>query len=171
LQLHATCNCLWLDLEIFVITRPNFNYFGHSHTYDATIEIFILLVGWILGLFSSISRLICPINHNNHQITYILKVFYNDIVLYFNVCIEIIFMIYLCVCICMHIVHIMNLEINIWTLKFVIQIWNLIFHFLKTLFEFDFFQLNIIFFYLNFKSLIDLKFDIWILNYYCQMQK
>jgi hypothetical protein len=30
-----------------VTTRSNFNYFGHSHNYDATIRNFILLVGLI----------------------------------------------------------------------------------------------------------------------------
>jgi hypothetical protein len=64
--------------KVFATTRPSFNYFGHSHNYDATIENFILLVGWILGLFSFINSLICPINHNNHQISCILKVFYGD---------------------------------------------------------------------------------------------
>ncbi len=44
---HATCNHLRLHLGIFLITKPNFNYFGHSHNYDATIGNFILLVGWI----------------------------------------------------------------------------------------------------------------------------
>jgi len=38
--------------------------------------------------------LICPISRNNHQISHILKVFYNDIGVYFYVCIKIIFMIY-----------------------------------------------------------------------------
>ncbi len=72
-------------------TRPNFNYFGHSHNYDATIRNFILLVRSILHLFSSINRLICPINRNNHQISWILKVFYTDIGVYFNVCTKIIY--------------------------------------------------------------------------------
>ncbi len=74
------------DLQSFVSkfgniasTRPNFNYFSHSHNYDATIKIFILLVGLILHSFSSINRLICHISHNSHQISCILKVFYNDI--------------------------------------------------------------------------------------------
>jgi hypothetical protein len=66
-------------LKIFITTRPNFNYFGNFHNYDATIKIFILLVRSILHLFSSINRLICPISRNNHQINYILKLFYNDI--------------------------------------------------------------------------------------------
>jgi hypothetical protein len=70
---------------------PNLNYFGHFHNYDATIKNFILLVGSILHLFSSINRLICPINRNSCQISYILKVFYNDIGVYFNVCIKIIY--------------------------------------------------------------------------------
>ncbi len=81
-------------LEIFVITRPNFNYFGHFHNYDATIEIFILLLGWILDLFSSINRLICPINRNSHQINHILKVLYGDIEVYFYICIKITFIIW-----------------------------------------------------------------------------
>ncbi len=84
----TTCNLyhLWLDLGTFATTSPNFNYFGHFHNYNATIEIFILLVGSILHLFSSINGWIVLINHNNHQISYILKVFYNDIGVYFNVC-------------------------------------------------------------------------------------
>jgi hypothetical protein len=72
--------------------RPNFNYFDHSHNYDATIKNFILLVESILDLFSSINKFICPINHNSHQISCILKVFYNDIAVYFYVCINIIYM-------------------------------------------------------------------------------
>jgi hypothetical protein len=78
-------------------TRPNFNYFGHCHNYDATIRNFILLVGSILHLFSSINRLICPINCNNHQISCILKVFYNDIGVYFNVCTKIIYIYIICI--------------------------------------------------------------------------
>ncbi len=104
-----TCNCLRLDLEIFATTRPNFNYFGHSFNYDATMKIFILLVGSILNLFSSINKLICPISDNSHQISYILKVFYNDIKVYFNVYTKIIYII----CKLIYIVHIMNLKINI----------------------------------------------------------
>ncbi len=67
------------DLKSFAIrfgniatTRPNFNYFCHSHNYDATIRNFILLVGLILHLFSSINRLIYPICRNSHKISYIL---------------------------------------------------------------------------------------------------
>ncbi len=48
--------------------------------------------GSILHSFSSINRLICPISRNNHQISYILKVFYNDVQVYFNVCTKIIYM-------------------------------------------------------------------------------
>jgi hypothetical protein len=51
----------------------------------------ILLVASILHLFSSINRLICPISCNSHQISCILKVFYNDIGVYFNVCTKIIY--------------------------------------------------------------------------------
>jgi hypothetical protein len=46
------------------------------------------LFGLILHLFSSMNRLIRPISRNSHQISCILKVFYNDIGVYFNVCIK-----------------------------------------------------------------------------------
>jgi len=45
----------------------------------------------------------------------------------------------------MYIVHIMNPKINIWILKFFIQIWKLLFQMFKTLFEFENFDLNMIF--------------------------
>ncbi len=77
--------------ENIATTRPNFNYFGHFHNYDATIRNFILLVGLILHLFSSINRLIYPISRNSHQINCILKVFYNYIGVYFNRCTKIIY--------------------------------------------------------------------------------
>jgi hypothetical protein len=93
LQLHVTYSCLQLSLGIFTTIKSNFNYFGHFYDYDATIRNFILSVWWFLNLFSSIHRLICCINHNSHQISRILKVFYNDIGVYFYVCIKIIFMI------------------------------------------------------------------------------
>jgi hypothetical protein len=130
-------------MRIFATTRPTFNYFGHFHNYDATIKNFILLVTSILHLFSSINRLICPISRNSHQISYILKVFYNDIGVYFNVCTKMIY-IYI-ICIHMYIVHKMNRKINIWTLNFFIQIWKLLFQLFKTLFEFENFDLNMIF--------------------------
>jgi hypothetical protein len=94
LQLHANWSHLWLNLGVFVITTPNFNYFGHSHNYDATIENFILLVGWILDLFSSINTLICPISR-------ILNVFYSNIRAYLYICIKIIYIyVGVCVCVC-----------------------------------------------------------------------
>jgi hypothetical protein len=77
--------------ENIATTRPNFNYFGHFHNYDATIKIFILLVGLILHLFPSINRLIYPISCNSHQISCILKVFYNDIGVYLNICTKFIY--------------------------------------------------------------------------------
>ncbi len=49
-----------------------------------------------------------PTMNASHQISCILKVFYNDIGVYFNVCTKIIY-----ICIHMYIVHIMNLKINI----------------------------------------------------------
>jgi hypothetical protein len=117
---------------------------------------FILLVTSNLHLFSSINRLVCPISCNSHQINYILKVFYNDIRVYFNVYTKIIHYI---ICIHMYIVHIMNLKINIWTLNFFIQIWKLLFQLFKTLFEFEIFDLNMIFSISIQKDLFDLKFD------------
>ncbi len=72
-------------------TIPNFNYFDHSHNYDVIIKNFILLIGLILHLFSSINKLICPIGRNSQQINCILKVLYTDIKVYFNVCTKIIY--------------------------------------------------------------------------------
>jgi hypothetical protein len=85
-----TCSHLRLDLGILQL-QDQISTIGHSHNYDATIRNFILLVGLILHLFSSINRLICSISCNSHQISYILKVFYNDIGVYFNVCTKIIY--------------------------------------------------------------------------------
>ncbi len=134
MQLHVICSRLRLSLGVCTTIRSNFNYFGHSYNYDATIWNFILLVGGLLGLFSSMNILICPINCNSHQISQILKVFYGDIGVHFYVRMKNIFTIYyryhkyIFVCIlimCMY-VHIMNLKINNWTLKFIIQNWKLI---------------------------------------------
>jgi hypothetical protein len=136
LQLHATCSRLQLSLGVFTIIKSNFNYFGHSYNYDATIGNFILLVGWLLCLFSSMTISICRISCNSHQISHILNIFYGDIGCIFMYVLKLylwyityIINIYLCVywlCVCMYIVHIMNLKINIWTLKFIIQIWKII---------------------------------------------
>jgi hypothetical protein len=103
------------------------------------LENFILLVGSILHWFSSINRLTCPISRNSHQSSCILKVFYNDIGLYFNVCTKIIY-----ICIHMYIVHIMNLKINIWTLNFLFKSENCYFKISKH--------------YLNFKILIWIRY-------------
>jgi hypothetical protein len=153
LQLHATCSCLRLSLGVFTTLRSNFNYFGHSYDYDATIGNFILLVGWLLGLFSSMNILICPISCNNHQINHILKVFYNDINVYFYVCIKIIFMIYyiyhkyIFVCIlimCMYVYCSYNES-----KKLIFELWKFLFQFWKL--------------YLNLKIVISiLKHFIWI---------
>jgi hypothetical protein len=117
------------------------------------------LVGLILHLFSSVNKLICPISHNSHQITYILKVFYNDIRVYFNVCTKIIYM-------HMYVYSSYNeSQINIWTLSFLfksenwyfnyenyyfilffkIRIWNLIFEFENCYFNCLKHYLNLIF--------------------------
>jgi len=53
----------------------------------------------------------------------------------------------------------MNLKINIWTLNFFIQIWKLLFQLFKTLFEFENFDLNVIFSISIQKDLFDLKID------------
>ncbi len=107
--LYATCSHLWLSLGVFTIVRSNFNYFGHSYNYDAIIGNFILSIGWLLSLFSSINILMCPINHNSHQISRILKVFYSDKGVYFYVCVKIIFMIcyiyYKYIFVCILIMH------------------------------------------------------------------
>jgi hypothetical protein len=50
------------------------------------------LVGWFLNLFSSMNIFICPIGFIINQINRTLKVFYNDVGVYFNVCIKTIFM-------------------------------------------------------------------------------
>jgi len=183
LQLHAICNYLWLSLGVFTTIRSNFNYFGHFYKYETIIGNFILSIRWFFNLFSSINRLICPIICNSYQISPILKVFYGDLVLYFYVCIKIIFMI--CkVCICMYIAHIMNLKINNenlnlffkknWSqslyfssenyyfnsLKNIIWIWNLIFQFENCYFNSLKHNLNLKNIYLNLKRLFDLKIDI-----------
>jgi hypothetical protein len=103
--------------------KLNFNYFGHFYNYDAIIGNFILLDGWLLGLFSFISILKCPISRNSHQISHILKVLYSDIRCIFMYVLKLylryityIINIYLCVyslCVCMYVVHIMNFKINI----------------------------------------------------------
>jgi hypothetical protein len=127
LQLHATYSRLWLNLGVFTTIRSNFNYFGHSYNYDTIIANFILSVRWLLGLFSSMNILICPISRNNHQINHILKVFYCDIGVYFYVCIKIIFIkiiyiiifFFLCLLImCMYVYCSSNdQKTNIWTLN------------------------------------------------------
>ncbi len=63
------------------------------------LENFILLAGSILHLFSSINRLICPINCNKYQISCILKIFYNVIRVCLYVCNKIINIQYAYVCI------------------------------------------------------------------------
>jgi len=57
----------------------------------------------------------------------------------------------------MYIVHIINRKINIWTLNFFIHIWKLLFQLFKTLFEFENFDLNMIFSIQ--KDWFDLKID------------
>ncbi len=80
-------------MGVFASKRSNFNYFGHFYNYVPTIENFIMLVGWILNIFSSMNILIHPISCISNQISRILKVLYDDLGVYFNVCIIFIFMI------------------------------------------------------------------------------
>jgi hypothetical protein len=136
-----------LDLGIFVTTRPTFNYFGHFHNYDATIKNFILLVASILHIFSSINKLICPINRNNHQISCILKVFYNDIGVYFNVCTKII--------------HIYNMHRYVYCSYNESQ--NKYFNFEFIFFKSENWYFNYENFYFNFLKNV-LEFQIWYLN-------
>ncbi len=89
------CSCLWLVFKDFATIKSNFNYFGHCCDFVTIIDNFIIWVEWILCLFSSMNRLICPINHNNHQVSYTeLEISYGDLGEYFYVCIQIIFKIY-----------------------------------------------------------------------------
>jgi hypothetical protein len=148
---------LWLDLGIFATTTlSTLMHYWNYHNYDATIRNFILLVGSVLHLFSSINRLICPINHNSHQISCILKVLYNDIGVYFNVCTKIIYII----CIHMFIGHIMNLKINIWTL-------SLLFKSKNWYFNSENYYFNYIYIYIY----ENLKLDIWIWKLLFQFRK
>jgi len=164
---HSIYDYMRLDLRIFATIRPNFNYFGHSHNYDATIKNFILLVGSILHLFSSINRLICLISCNSHQISCILKVFYNNKGVYFNVCTKIYLYI---ICIRMYIVHIMNFKINIWTLNFLFKSENWYFNFENYYFNYIYIYIRIWSFiiesencYFNcLKHYLNFKFLIWI---------
>ncbi len=140
MRLHATCSHLWLNLKVFTTIRSNFNYFGHSYNYDATIENFIVSFGWILSVFSFINKLICLISYNSHQITPILKIFYDDIGVYFYVCIKIMFMIYYTY-INIYIFYINYAYVHIlfiyWILKLIFELWNLLFKYESWYFSFE----------------------------------
>jgi hypothetical protein len=149
LRLHSTCDHLWLTLGVFTTIRSNFNYFGHFYNYETTPKNLILSNGWLLNLFSSINRLICPINYNSHQINHILKVFYGDLGLYFYVCIKIVF----------DMLHIFKYETwyfssenYIWILKIDISILIIFFQFWKKnwiwSFKYEFFEILIIYIYM-----------------------
>jgi hypothetical protein len=81
------------------------------------------LIESILHLFSSINSLICPITRNNHQISCILKVFYNGIG-----------------CILMYVMYVYcsysDFQNQYLNLEFFIQNWNLYFNFEKNLVKF-----------------------------------
>jgi len=94
LWLHATCSSLRLVLGVFTTIRSNFNYFDHFYNYVSIIENFIILVECFFSLFSSTNRFISLISCINNQVSCILKVLYDDLGSYLNVCIKVIFMIY-----------------------------------------------------------------------------
>ncbi len=60
-------NHLWLILRMFPTI---INCFGHYCNYVVIIGNFILWVEWFLKLFLSMKSLICPIGHNNHQVSH-----------------------------------------------------------------------------------------------------
>jgi hypothetical protein len=126
-QLHATCSCLRLNLKVFTTIRFSFNYFYHSYNYDATNENFFLAIGWLLGLSPSMNILICLINRNSHQ-SHILKLLYDDIKLYFYVCIKIILTIYYTYHKYIFVCILMNFKINTSVIKCIyFKVFNLIF--------------------------------------------
>jgi len=132
------------------------------------------------------NRLIYPINKIGHKITCtpIGILWCNIIAVYLYVCIKIIFKIYirdiyLCtLCMCMYIVHMLNLQIELSILKQIIRIfkkiiwiWKLTFEFWKKLFEFKICYLIWIFlvkskiWYFNFETCyLNLRIDISILK-------
>jgi len=83
-----------ISFGVFAIIKLNFNYFGHCCNYVTTIDNFILWDRWFLNLFSFMNRLICPINHNSHQLVAPLEIFYHHLGVYFYVCIRIVLKIY-----------------------------------------------------------------------------
>jgi hypothetical protein len=114
----------------------------------------------------------CLVNRNNHQISCILKVFYNDIG-----CI-LMYVLKLYICIRMYIVHIMNIKINIWTLNFLFKTNNWYFNF--EIYYFNFFLnvriWNLIFDYENpyincLKHYLNFKFWIWIWYFQFKFKK
>jgi hypothetical protein len=88
MQLIVVCDYIWEYLQLQDQLSTNLVIFT---TTMQLLENFILLVTSNLHLFSSINRLICPISRNSLQISCILKIFYNDIGVYFNVCTKIIY--------------------------------------------------------------------------------
>jgi hypothetical protein len=74
------------SFESFWNYKSNFNYFGHYCDFVTIIVNFIIWVQWLLCLFSSMNRLMCPISRNNHQVSCSeLEIFYNDLGEYFYV--------------------------------------------------------------------------------------
>jgi hypothetical protein len=50
----------------------------------------IILVGWFFNLFSSMNNLICSISCISKQISRALNIFYDDLEVYFDVCIKVV---------------------------------------------------------------------------------
>ncbi len=86
-----TCSCLQLDLGILQIQDQISTILVTLTTMMQLLEISSYWLDRFYIYFQSINRLICPISRNSHQISCILKVFYNDIGVYFNVCTKIMY--------------------------------------------------------------------------------
>jgi hypothetical protein len=143
------------------------------------LENFILSVGWLLDLFSSMNILICPISCNSHQISHILTVFYGDIGVYFYVCIKITFTIYyiyhkyvfVCILImCMYVYWSYNefknyyLNSEIYCSKLIFQLWNVY------IFELKLWYLNLRNIYVNLNFLFAFWFFCSNKNHYLSLK-
>ncbi len=82
MQLVIICDYIWKYLQLQDQISTILVIFT---TMMQLLNFFILLVESILHLFSFINRLICPIICNSHKISCILRLFFNDIGVYFIV--------------------------------------------------------------------------------------
>jgi hypothetical protein len=144
-------------------------------------------IGWMIFLIISyMNRLICLVSCISNQISCTLKLFYNDLGVYFNVCIKVIFTIY-CNLNLKHYIWIWILLFQFWNSSFkpkiryfnflfiYIWIWNFLFEFIKKVFKFEKTYLNVKIdfqfwiFTFKFKKLIwfeswDLSFELLFVN-------